>query len=237
VTGRTATWLLVMLFVGSLQDGWCDEGEGIVTVDEVRVNLDEGTFEFEAEVVLREGVLELVACARGTKEHESIFAVDVLGRYLHAAALLLGAEPGRAVDFQGDREPPTGTPVTFEVEFKEGDQTRRLGVHELVRNVVTGKPMEQNRWAFVGSSEVATRRGPRYLAELTGALVVTYNDPSAVFDNPSPYGWDDTVYEANTELIPPIGTPVTLIGRVMNEEDKKDEDKKHEGTAENEEGP
>jgi len=237
VTCRTAKWLLVMLLVGSLHGGWCDQGEGIVAVDEVRVDLDEGTFEFVAEVVLREGVVELVACARGTKEHESIFAVDVLGRYVHAAALLLGAEPGRAVDFQGDREPPTGTTVTFEVEFREGGKTRRLGAHKLVRNVVTGKPMEQNRWVFVGSSEVATRQGRRYLAELTGALVVTYNDPSAVFDNPSPHGWDDTVYEANTELIPPIGTSVKLIGRVMKEEDKRDEDRKHEGTAEKEEGP
>ena len=229
---RVGGWTLALLVWGSCQTGWCEEGEGVVTLDEVRVDLDEGTFAFDAEVVLREGVLELVACARGMKEHESIFAVDVLGRYLHAAALLLGAEPGRAVTFQGDREPPKGTPVTFVMEYKVGDATRRIGLHELVRNKVTGKPMEQDRWVFVGSSEVLTRQGRRYLAELTGALIVTYNDPSAIFDNPSIYGWDDTVYEANTELIPPIGTHVKLIGQVLKEEDEKDK-----GKAEKEEGP
>jgi len=232
LTGRAAIWIGVALLCASPRAGWCDEAKKIVKVDEVTVNLEKGTFEFPAHVVLREGVLELVACARGTKEHESIFAADVLGRYLHAAALLLGAKPGRAVKFQGDPNPPTGTPVTFEVEYKDGDETRRMPVQEMVRNVKTGKTMEQDRWVFVGSSEVQTPEGRRYLAELTGALIVTYNDPSAVFDNPSAYGQDDTVYEANTKLIPPVGTKVKLIGRVLKDEDEKEKDR-----SQNEKGP
>ena len=48
-----------------------------------------------ATVCLREGLLELVACTQGSKEHESI--VSIAGRpiHIHTALLLFGARPGR----------------------------------------------------------------------------------------------------------------------------------------------
>ena len=48
----------------------------------------------EATVCLREGTLELVACTRDSKEHESIVAIAARPMHVHAALLLLGAEPG-----------------------------------------------------------------------------------------------------------------------------------------------
>lgn len=188
--------------------------ENVVNLGGVRVRPDNKTFEFGGEIVMREGIVELLVCASGSKEHESIVATSVPARFLHAAALLLGAAPGRAVKFQGDPKPPIGPRVTFEVGYIEAGRQQRIPAEQLVRNSVTNAPMDGRGWVFVGSATVDTQQGPRYLAELTGALVVTYNDPSAVFDNPRTFGADDTVYEANTERIPPIGTSVTVIGTV-----------------------
>src|SRR5688500_18586122 len=45
----------------------------------------------QGEVCLTQGQLEMFACPKGTKEHESIVAVPVLPRIVHAGLLALGA--------------------------------------------------------------------------------------------------------------------------------------------------
>jgi hypothetical protein len=62
---------------------WIDSQRKLVLVDGV--------------ICLREGLLEMFACPRGTKEHESIVAVDCKAQYVHAALLAVGAMPGQPV--------------------------------------------------------------------------------------------------------------------------------------------
>jgi hypothetical protein len=59
--------------------------------------------------VLREGVLEHLMCAKGTKEHEAIVATDAAPRKIHTALLLTGAEPRRS-----PRRGPRRTALTAE---------------------------------------------------------------------------------------------------------------------------
>ena len=58
------------------------------------INLEEKSVDVDATVCLRTGFLELVACTKGSKEHESIISVDAKPSHIHAALLLLGAKPG-----------------------------------------------------------------------------------------------------------------------------------------------
>ena len=60
-------------------------------------------------VCLREGQLEMLACVKGTKEHESILAVDTKAFVVHAGLLAVGAEVGTPVQFQPAYKPATGT--------------------------------------------------------------------------------------------------------------------------------
>ena len=46
----------------------------------VHLNLEERTVDVEAEVCLHEGMLELIACTEGTKEHESIVVMKFIGK-------------------------------------------------------------------------------------------------------------------------------------------------------------
>src|SRR5690348_10825294 len=48
----------------------------------------------KSEVVLREGMLEMLACIKRTKEHEAILAVDAKAQLVHAGLLALDAEAG-----------------------------------------------------------------------------------------------------------------------------------------------
>ena len=51
------------------------------------------------EVCQREGQMEMFACLKGTKEHESIVAVPTKAHVVHAALIRLGALPGSAAQF------------------------------------------------------------------------------------------------------------------------------------------
>ena len=50
-----------------------------------------------------------------------------------------------------------------------------------------------------------------FLARELGSLITTYHDSTAIVENPLPSSRDDTLYEANPDTVPPVGTPVTLI--------------------------
>ena len=58
------------------------------------VNQKERCVDLDATVCLRQGALELIACTKGTKEHESIIAVEAKPIHIHTALLLLGVQVG-----------------------------------------------------------------------------------------------------------------------------------------------
>jgi len=58
------------------------------------IDVEHCCVDLEAIVCLDNGLLELVACTKGSKEHESIVAVSATAMHIHTALLLLGAEDG-----------------------------------------------------------------------------------------------------------------------------------------------
>lgn len=91
--------------------------------------------DLEATVCLDKGLLELVACTKSSKEHESIVAVSARAMHIHTALLLLGANNGhpamrKPVDEEKTRwinVPPRGDAIeVFLVTTdKEGMATER----------------------------------------------------------------------------------------------------------------
>ena len=53
----------------------------------------------DGEICLRQGMLEMFACTRGSKEHESIVTLDTKAYLAHAALLALGAKTGGPAQF------------------------------------------------------------------------------------------------------------------------------------------
>ena len=165
-------------------------------------------------VCLREGQLEMFACPKGTKEHESIVAVDTKAYAVHAGLLALGAQVGTPVEFQPKYKPATGTEIDVSVVWLDRNGVAHNDrAQDWVRNVKTGKAME-SPWVFAGSGfwfdEVTKTK--HYLAE-TGDFICVSNFPSAMLDLPveSSQGNDDLLFDAFTERIPPLGTRVRLV--------------------------
>jgi hypothetical protein len=191
-------------------------------------------------VCQRQAPLELFACLRHSKEHESVVTVDTKAYVVHAGLLATGAEPGRPVQFVPEFAPPSGTEIEVTVAWKDEDGRRRQcraqdWVHDtsqlytMFQGVVANEFDEELNledqtaawddmsypWVFAGSIFVQNERtGERaYEADSEGDLICVSNFPSAVLDVPvrSTDSNAALMFEAYTERIPPLGTPVTLI--------------------------
>jgi hypothetical protein len=164
----------------------------------------------KARVVLREGVLEHLICAKGTKEHEAILATDAPAQRIHAALLLTGAEPGHPVRFLPQLEPPAGTRIALELIWRADGQERRSDARRWVWDEKAKAPLAID-WVFAGSliyQDPVTKKSI-YAAE-EGDLVTVANFASAILDLPMVSSANDAerVFAAHTAEIPPKGTEV-----------------------------
>ncbi len=168
----------------------------------------------DGEVCLRSGTLEMFACPKNTKEHESIVAVPVRPFLVHAGLLAVGAKPGKPARFVPKYEPASGTRIAVWVLWKDNHgQPRRTTAQQWIREVRTKQPMSYP-WVFAGSS---VRQNPEtgqsyYLAD-GGDFICVSNFPTATLDIPveSSQAEGEWLFEAFTENIPEVGTPVRLV--------------------------
>ncbi len=165
-------------------------------------------------VVCRRGPLEMFACPRQTKEHESVVAVNTKAFVVHAALLALGVEPGRPVQFDPEYRPAQGPEIRVLVCWNDPQGRRRcVPAQKWVRNVKTNKEM-QHPWLFTGSQWWESPDGKQryYMAE-QGDFICVSNFPTAMLDLPirSSNAASALLFAAFTERIPPLGTDVALI--------------------------
>jgi len=201
---------------------------GAVTID-----ARAGTVRCPGAVNMAEGgPIELLACLKTGKVHESVLVVEVRPLDLQLALLLLGLEPGRnpGVELEEDSpaaEKQVGDMVEIYVEWKVADeeedepQTVRHRADELLYDVKAEAPLEPTQWVFVGSRWVKGRFG----ADLEGSIVTTFYDPFAILELPGEHVTDDTWCVVNEKVCPRIGTAVELI---IERPKEQDEDKHEE---------
>lgn len=169
----------------------------------------------DGNVCLIRGPLEMFACLKGTKEHESIVAVDCEAMTVHAGLLALGAKPGTPVVFRPEYKPATGSIVDITCIWTDDQgKVHRDRAQDWIREHETEKPMTQN-WVFAGSGfwKDEDTGKDRYLAE-GGDFICVSNFPSAMLDvpiNSSSEAEKGLLFEAWTDKIPPKGTRVRLV--------------------------
>jgi hypothetical protein len=167
----------------------------------------------DGEVCLIEGQLEMFACLKGTKEHESVIAVDVPAAVIHAALLAIGAETGNPVQFHPEYREASGTPIDIELVWTDASGVHRANAKDWVKNTKTGKPLEID-WVFAGSSFYEDEdTGEKYYQAEGGDFICVSNFPSAMLDLPveSSQANAALLFEANSDAIPPRGTRVRLV--------------------------
>lgn len=185
-------------------DAWIDAKRKLVIID--------------GEVCLRRGVLEMFACTKGTKEHESVVSLNTQAFLAHAALLSLGAKTGSPVQFQPKYVPASGTEIEITMHWIDQDGKRhKAKAQDWIRNVKTNKAMTHG-WVFAGSGFwTDPTTGTRYYQAEGGDFICVSNFPSAMLDLPikSTQANDGLLFEAFTEKIPPLGTRVRMVLKVV----------------------
>ena len=165
-------------------------------------------------ICLREGQLEMFACPKGTKEHESIVAVNAPAYLVHTGLLAIGARNGHPVQYDPVYKPAAGSRIAVAVIWKnEAGKAMRIDARELIRHVRNRKPLDSN-WVFAGSNFWEDEQsGERFYQAEGGELICLSNFSTATLDLPVQSSHDnaDLLYEAWTDRVPPLDTPVRLV--------------------------
>jgi len=198
----------------------------------VAINVQEWCVDVESAVCLHRGALELVACTKGTKEHESIVAVEAKPVHIHAALLLLGAKPGSPATRQqlGDQAerwtdvPPSGWPVDVFLVFKgkEGKMVEHP-ISDFIapssrRSDDSASADQEARFPthtflFAGSVLYGDGPGPRrYLSDESGNVISLSTFGDEVLCLPAIHSQDNDalMWQVNSTNLPAVGSKVTL---------------------------
>jgi hypothetical protein len=198
--------------------------------------------DIEATVCLDEGALELVACTKDSKEHESIVVVEARPIHIHTALLLLGAKNGNPPMRQPLNEemtrwadvPPQGDLIEVFLEFKDaaGKLTERPISDFIARSDddhappaagetdAEPKPRFPHTFIFAGSMLRENESGPKdYLADRSGHVISIASFGDEVLCLPDHHSQDNgaLMWRIDSTHLPKPGTPVTLRLRFKKE--------------------
>lgn len=181
-------WLGVMAALAWLEAG---AAEAPLALGEVKVDAQARRISFPAEVNMRSGQVEYLAVHESGKIHESIFKTSVSPKQVHAAALLFSGTNAGVLKIE-----------KIEVAWKD----KKFQGAELILDKAKKRALRETKWAYRGSRLV----DGVFLAEREGSIVAVREDRDALVDQDTPEAADDENWEALTEVVPEIGTAVTI---------------------------
>ena len=194
----------------------------------ITLNLEERCVDVNATVCLHEGLLELVACTKGSKEHESILSIAARPMHIHMAILLMGASPGTpAMRKAGTRwvsVEPAGDRVQVSLVFAESKgkpQEYPIGkfISPAQPDEISGIPAKKKlatfpaSFLFAGSHLVENGAGPRkYVCEQSGNVISisTFGDELLCLPGVHGHQNDGLTWQVNPKGLPGIGEQVIL---------------------------
>ncbi len=200
------------------------------------INFQQRCVDLESSVCLDRGFLELIACTKGSKEHESIVALTARPMHIHTALLLLGINSGnpamrKPIDKQGTRWidiPPKGDPVRVSLVFKS---SKGKMVEYPISDFITRSEMSPDEKAdsdtddadedtefphtflFAGSLLRGEGPGPRkYLADHSGNVIsiATFGDELLCLPGVQSHENGALMWQVDATELPEVGSKVTL---------------------------
>lgn len=203
----------------------------------IKINTERWSVDIDATVALHDGLLELVACIKDTKEHESVVAVNAKPSQIHTALLLLGAQAGnpalRRLVTEGDEQrfieiPPRGGLVDVYLVIDTPDGKQEFPINEFIEKSPPFNPEKPDslpkQWKtelfptytfmFTGSVLVEHEANePRqYVADYTGSVVTISTFGDELLGTPEIHDSanDSLVWQVRSQGLPPVDAPLIL---------------------------
>lgn len=196
----------------------------------ITINSKERFVDVQSVVCLAEGYLEVIACAKDSREHESIVMVEAKPSHIHASLLLIGARPGNPAMRKPTNEegtqwvdiPPRGQEVTVSLlipdekgVMKESPVSDFLaptkdesGLPE-VAGAVKKFP---DTFLFAGSHTHQEGETKTYLGDVNGNVISisTFGDEVLCLSGHHAQDNEALSWQIKPDSLPEIGTKVTL---------------------------
>ncbi len=247
-----ATWLLALGLAFCFQPSWGQDpvptsppSEARATGDDqtaasqnvklpgLVVDLQKRCVDITGTICLDKGMLELIACTRDSKEHESIVAIQAKPMHIHMGLLLLGVKPGhpamrRPINEQKTQWvdiPPKGDPVDVFLVFKdEAGGMKAHPISDFVARIedhpdeIHAEGDEANNafpktFLFAGSHVREDGEGSReYLSDLSGNVISISTFGDEVLCLPGMYGHVNAslTWQVDATKLPKVGAKVIL---------------------------
>jgi len=157
------------------------------------------------------GMIEYLLVARGGKVYETVFVTYRQPGEIRKALEAIGLRAGQPA---GERTMPQGSPVSIFVEYESGGKRVRRPADDFLVIAAGGRLVKPRPWVYTGSVNTTDPSSgkPILQASLTGSVIALHTaDGSALLQNPRAESRKDNVYKANTEVLPPAGTPLRVI--------------------------
>jgi hypothetical protein len=196
-----------------------EHGKCVEYAPHVSIDWSVPQVEVDAKVVLRDGLIELLACSMNTKEHESILVTPARPLRIYEALRLIGLEPGRPVSYDAANDkaiPPTGQRLALDIIYHDENGEQTIVPHEWMANSKTLEPIEALPWIFTGS----VRSDGSFGADVEGTVACVVDFTTALIGLSTMHTSSDAELWliANKTAIPKIGTPCTLVIRKLEDD-------------------
>ena len=206
----------------------------------IRIDREKNYLDLEATVIPLDRLetwLELLACTKAGRDHESVLIIKARPSHVHLALLMMGLEPGSPMSWkvEDDRvrieKLPSGPPIAVTAIYLQRDQVVEIPVNEWVVNQRTGEVLKDNVWVFAGSKFLEIEGRKVFLADLNGSVLTLVNFGDELLARPTAMTElnDEQSWVAVREKIPPADTAVTLRLRPLPPPDPDRESDQEKG--------
>ena len=188
------------------------------TLNGLVIDHENQSVDIQAKVVLRDSDwLELLLCTPGTKEHESILTTTARPSHIHLALIMLGLKPGNPMTGKkvGNELKITeakGPLVAVDLIYEHQGIKYQVPANQWVYNRTTQAPLKDHYWLFSGSSFLKIQDQSIYRADVNGSVItlVHFGDDLLARQTQLTSRNDNAAWQAQTQKIPPINTPITV---------------------------
>ncbi len=191
-------------------------------------------------ILVTRGIVELLACSAGGKEHETVFRIECDLQSLDLALTSAGFKRGNLPRKTDLNEAGQGSRILVFVQWNDADgKLKTYRSEDLIVSRLRNAPMPRVGWTYVAQwAEVDDPTAPKgerkhrvLAAGQSRSGVATFRDSSALLDNPLEEAVDDTQFMSNFMVLPRGGTPVRVIFRAASEAELREIGSLEQGIA------